>query len=109
MDLTPVNGAALEFYVRCADGESASEYQLMYFWDKSNRREFRTVSGGYLHASGGAQNNVVDFAFDRVASRLYKIRVNSLKAGEYGFLAPGSASSANAASQGKIYTFRIVE
>ena len=25
-----------------------------------NRREFRTVTGGVLHASGGAQDNVVD-------------------------------------------------
>jgi hypothetical protein len=29
--------------------------------------------------------------------------------GEYGFLAPGMATSANMASVGKIYTFRIIE
>lgn len=27
----------------------------------------------------------------------------------YGFLAPGAVASANATSQGKIYTFQIVE
>jgi hypothetical protein len=99
----------LEFYIRCAEGDSASEYQLLHFWEKSNRREFRTVTGGILHESGGAQNNVVDFTFDKVASRTYKIDLANLSVGEYGFLAPGTTASLNAASQGKVYTFRIVE
>jgi hypothetical protein len=101
--------AALEFYIRCSEGDSASEYQLLHFWEKGNRREFRTVTGGVLHASGGAQNNVIDFTFDKVASRTYKIDLANLSVGEYGFLAPGTTASLNAASQGKVYTFRIVE
>jgi hypothetical protein len=101
--------AALEFYIRCSEGDSASEYQLLHFWEKGNRREFRTVTGGVFHESGGAQNNVVDFVFDKVASRTYKVDLANLGAGEYGFLAPGTTASLNAASQGKIYTFRIVE
>jgi hypothetical protein len=101
--------APLEFYIRCPEGDSASEYQLLHFWEKGNRREFRTVTGGVLHASGGAQDNVVDFTFDKVASRTYKIDLANLSVGEYGFLAPGTTASPNAASQGKVYTFRIVE
>jgi hypothetical protein len=101
--------AALEFYIHCSEGDSASEYQLLHFWEKGNRREFRTVTGGVLHASGGAQNNVIDFTFDKVASRTYKIDLANLSVGEYGFLAPGTTASLNAASQGKVYTFRIVE
>jgi hypothetical protein len=101
--------AALEFYIRCSEGDSASEYQLLHFWEKGNRREFRTVTGGVLHASGGAQDNVIDFTFDKVASRTYKIDLANLSVGEYGFLAPGTTASPNAASQGKVYTFRIVE
>jgi hypothetical protein len=101
--------APLEFYIRCSEGDSASEYQLLHFWEKGNRREFRTVTGGVFHESGGAQNNVVDFTFDKVASRTYKIEFANLKVGEYGFLAPGTTASPNAASQGKVYTFRIVE
>jgi hypothetical protein len=99
----------LEFYIRCPEGDSASEYQLLHFWEKGNRREFRTVTGGVFHESGGAQNNAVDFTFDKVASRTYKIEFANLKAGEYGFLAPGTTASPNAASQGKVYTFRVVE
>jgi hypothetical protein len=99
----------LEFYIRCPEGDSASEYQLLRFWEKGNRREFRTVTGGVLHESGGAQNNVIEFNFDKVTSRTYKIDLANLRVGEYGFLAPGTTASLSAASQGKVYTFRIVE
>jgi hypothetical protein len=99
----------LEFYIRCQEGNSASEYQLMRLWDKGNRREFRSVTGGILHKSGGAQLNVMAFKFDKVAPRTYKIQLSDLQPGEYGFLAPGAVSSSNAASLGRIYTFRIPE
>jgi hypothetical protein len=118
LDLSSGNGRAsafmgasdsLEFYIRCPDGDSASEYQLLHFWEKADRREFRTVTGGVLHASGGAQDNVLDFTFEKVAPRTYKVQLKGLAPGEYGFLAPGTTASANAASQGKTYTFRIAE
>ncbi len=99
----------LEFYVHCAEGGSATEYQLLHFWEKGDRREFRAVTGGVLHAAGGAKDNVVSFEYEKVAPRIYKITVPRLGVGEYGFLAPGAVASANAASQGKIYTFQIVE
>jgi hypothetical protein len=99
----------LEFYFHCAEGGSATEYQLLHFWEKSDRREFRAVTGGVLHASGGAKDNVSPFEYEKVAPRIYKIKVPRLSVGEYGFLAPGAVASANAASQGTIYTFQIVE
>jgi hypothetical protein len=99
----------LEFYIRCAEGNSASEYQLLRLWDKSNRREFRAITGGILHRSGGAKDNDMNFDFEKVGSRTYRIVLNSLGVGDYGFLAPGAVASANVASNGKIYTFRILE
>lgn len=99
----------VEFYIRCLEGNSASEYQLLHFWEKSDRREFRSVTGGVLHASGGAEDNVIEFKFDKIAPRTYKILLPSLAAGEYGFLAPGAAASADLASRGKVYTFHIAE
>jgi hypothetical protein len=99
----------LEFYFHCVEGGSATEYQLLHFWEKSDRREFRAVTGGVLHASGGAKDNVAPFDYEKVAPRIYKIKIPRLSAGEYGFLAPGAVASANAASQGKTYTFQIVE
>jgi len=99
----------IEIIIRCAEGNSASEYQLLRFWQKSDRREFRAVTGGILHASGGAVNNEVTFKYEKIAPRTYKIELPSLQIGEFGFLAPGGMTSSNIASQGKIYTFRILE
>jgi hypothetical protein len=100
---------ALDFYVHCAEGGSAAEYQLLRLWTKEDRREFRSVTGGVLHASGGAQDNVVPFEYKKIAPRVYRLIIPKVNVGEYGLLAPGAIASANAASQGKIYTFRIVE
>jgi hypothetical protein len=97
------------FYFHCLEGTSAAEYQLLRLWGKGDRREFRAVTGGILHASGGAKDNVVEFKYEKVSPRIYKVSVPRLNFGEYGFLAPGAVASANTASQGKIYTFRIVE
>lgn len=101
--------APLEFYIRCQEGNSASEYQLLRLWDKGDRREFRAVTGGVIHRSGGAQWNAVQFKYEKIAPRIYKIPIPSIEPGEYGFLAPGAVTSANAASLGKIYSFRVPE
>lgn len=106
---SPGSDRGLEFYIRCPEGNSASEYQLLRLWGKSDRREFRAITGGILHRSGGAKDNDVSFNFEKVASRTYRISLNSLALGDYGFLAPGAVASANVASNGKIYTFRILE
>jgi hypothetical protein len=99
----------VEFIIKCPDGNSASEYQLLRFWEKSDRREFRSVTGGVFHASSGAKNNVIAFQFEKIAPRTYKVALPSVEPGEFGFLAPGMAASSDMASRGKIYTFRIIE
>jgi hypothetical protein len=109
-DLTSADvSGKLDFEIRSADGDSASEYQLLRFWEKSDRREFRTVTGGVLHASGGAEDNVIDFSFEKIAAHIYKVQLKNLRSGDYGFLAPGTSASLDAASQGKVYTFHIIE
>ena len=40
---------------------------------------------------------------------MYKVLLPNLGAGEYGFLPPGAFGSANSASIGKMYTFRLLE
>src|SRR5262249_45667977 len=72
-----------------------------------NRREFRAVTRGILHRSGGAQTNTVDFKFEKIVSYTYNIQVTGIEQGEYGLLAPGAVASATVASSGRIYTFRI--
>jgi hypothetical protein len=107
--LSIASGREIGFYIRCLEGNSASEYQLLRFWEKADRREFRSVTGGVLHASGGAENNVIAFRFEKLVPRTYRIELPNLAVGEYGFLAPGAAASADLASRGKVYTFRIVD
>jgi len=110
LDLTSADvSGMLDFQIRCADGDSASEYQLLHLWEKNDRREFRTVTGGILHASGGAQDNVMDFDFEKIAPHVYTVQLKNLRVGEYAFLAPTTSASLNAPSQGKVYTFRIAE
>ena len=73
-------------------------------------REFRTVTGGVFHKSGGAKWDTLPFEYKKVAVRTYLVSLPNLDAGEYGFLSPGAALSSHASAQlGKMYTFRVIE
>lgn len=99
-------GVPIEFVIRCVEGTSAAEYQLLKLDEKKDRREFRALTGGIIHASGGADKNAVAFKFEKIATATYVVTVPDLAPGEYGFLPPGVAS-ASVASSGKIYTFAV--
>jgi hypothetical protein len=96
----------LEFFIKTPEGTSATEYQLLRLYEKDNRREFRALTGGVVHASGGAERTSIAFTPEKVSSRTWRIRLNGLERGEYGFLPPGVAASSIAAS-GKIYAFGV--
>ena len=97
-----------EFLIYCPDGTAAEEYQLLRFWEKRDRREFRLATGGIVHASSGADMNAIKVDIDRLGPRFYRVTPSyPLQAGEYGFLPPGAALSSSAASSGKIYTFAV--
>lgn len=92
------------------DGTDIMEYQLLRMREHSDNREFRSVTGGVFHSSGGAKRDLVDYKPVKMAPRLYKIVLDSdLGKGEYGLMPPGSYSSANMASGGKVYTLSIIE
>jgi hypothetical protein len=92
------------------EGTAITEYQLLRLRTNSSSREFRSKTGGVFHASGGAERDSVDFQAERLAPRLYQITLQqTLGKGEYGLLPPGSYSSANMASGGKIYSVSIIE
>ena len=97
----------IEFVIITVEGTSVADYQLLKLKKKKNRREFRATTGGIIHASGGAQKNLVRFDYDKTAPRTYEIKLPALEIGEYGFLAPGAVMSASAASIGKIYSFGL--
>lgn len=102
--VTPV-----EVLIYAPEGIAITEYQLLHLREERESREFRTVTGGVMHTSGGATRDVIPFEGKKVANRMYKVLLPSLGAGEYGFLPPGAVTSSNSASIGKMYTFRLME
>jgi len=96
----------LEFLIKTVEGTSVEEYQLLRLHEKSNRREFRSVTGCILHVSGGAQRDDVAFQPEKIANRTWKVVMPNLPNGEYGFLPPGVGSESISAS-GKMYTFGV--
>jgi hypothetical protein len=99
----------VEVVIYAPEGVAITEYQLLHLRDHADAREFRTVTGGVMHVSGGAVRDVVPFEGTKLANRIYKVVLPSLGAGEYGFLPPGAFGAANSASIGKMYTFRVIE
>ena len=101
----------LEFLIYSPEGVAITEYQLLRLRPKKDYREFRTVTGGVFHQSGGALRDLVPFEGKRIESRTYVVILpNNLGAGEYGFLPSGAFTSAGASSSlGKMYTFRLLE
>ncbi len=99
----------IEFLVVTPDGVAVTEYQLLRLHQNADNREFRTVTGGVFHVSGGARDTV-SFEGTKVAPRTYTIKLDHLAKGQYGLLPPDAIESRNAAgSQGKLYTFKVEE
>lgn len=99
----------IEVLIYAPEGTAITEYQLVHLHETADSREFRTVTGGVMHESGGATRDLIPFEGKKAANRTYKILLPNLGAGEYGFLPPGAFGSANSASIGKMYTFRLME
>ena len=100
-----------EFIFYVPEGTSPGEYQLLKLRTNKDTREFRSVTGGVAHESGGAQRDDIAYSSRKIAPRIYEITLNEgIVRGEYGFLPPVEAGSGkNMASSGKIYTFSIKE
>ena len=92
------------------EGTYITEYLLIHLHQHSNRRAFRTVTGGVFHVSGGATRDVVPFRSETVGSRTFEVTIDHLGSGEYGFLPPGNNASRQAMSSlGSMYTFHATE
>ena len=92
------------------EGTDIMEYQLLRFREHSDNREFRSVTGGVIHASGGAKRDLLEYKAAKIAPRVFQIVLASaLGKGEYGVVPPGSYSSSNMASGGKVYTVSVIE
>ena len=100
----------VEFLIYTPEGTAPNEYQLLKLRVSKNTREFRSSTGGVFHTSTGASRDSVDINPTKIASRRYTFTLDpSTAPGEYGVLPPGAVSTSNAASGGKLYTFRVLE
>jgi hypothetical protein len=99
------------FMIYVIEGQSPGEYQLLHLHTHPDGREFRSMTGGVVHQSSGAERDTVDFDTKKIAPRVYQVVLPAhLAPGEYGFLPPGTMNSGkNLASSGKMYTFTITE
>jgi hypothetical protein len=100
-----------KFILYLPEGRSPGEYDLIRFRKHDKDREFRSVTGGFVHVSSGAARDSVDFESKKIAPRAYEVDLSqNLGRGEYGFLAPtDTGNMGSVASSGKIYTFSITE
>jgi hypothetical protein len=97
----------IEILIYMPEGVAASEYDFLRFRIHSDNREFRVLTGGVIHSTGGADRDEVKFNPVRTAPHTYQFTVDqSTGGGEYGILPPGTGNVTNG---GKIYTFAIVE
>jgi hypothetical protein len=96
--------------VYVSEGVAITEYQLLRLRDSKDAREFRTITGGVMHVSGGATRDLVPFEGKKTAPRTYEIALPGLTSGEYGLLPPAGGDSTSSSGRiGKIYSFRLVE
>jgi len=92
------------------EGVDITEYQLLRLRESHDAREFRTVTGGVMHVSGGATRDVMPFESKKVAPRTYQILLPNINSGEFGLLPPASTDSTSSSGRiGKIYSFRVIE
>jgi hypothetical protein len=97
----------IEVLIYTPEGISVNEYEFLRFRINSDNREFRVLTGGVFHSTGGADRDEVKFNPVRTAPHTYQFTVDkSTGGGEYGVLPPGTGNVTNG---GKIYTFAIVE
>lgn len=92
------------------EGVAITEYQLLRLRDSKDAREFRTVTGGVMHVSGGATRDLLPFESKKIAPRTYQIVLPNVGSGEYGLLPPASSDATSSSGRiGKVYSFRIIE
>lgn len=92
------------------EGVALTEYQLLRLHESKDYREFRTVTGGVMHVSGGATRDLVPFEGKKIAPRTYEILLTNLGSGEFGLLPPTAGDATGSSGRiGKIYSFHIIE
>jgi len=96
--------APVQLLIKAPDGVQGTDFNLVYLHVKKHAREFRTVTGGVFHSSGGTQRDTVVFKQKKIARYTYEVILPpDFIPGEYAFLAPYSSGG----PAGKAYTFHF--
>ena len=66
----------IEFLVYTPDGVDVTEYDLLRFRLNSNSREFRVLTGGVFHSTGGADRDEVPFKPVKTAPHTYQFTLD---------------------------------
>ncbi|HTH53295.1 MAG TPA: hypothetical protein VL495_05040 [Edaphobacter sp.] len=99
--------APIEILIYAAPSVDIAEYDFLRFRVHSDNREFRSITGGVFHSTGGADRDEVPFQPEKIGQRTWRFTVDrSVGGGEFGILPPGTGNVTNG---GKIYTFAITE
>jgi hypothetical protein len=99
--------APVEILIFATEGTAPTEYDFLRFRLHSDYREFRTLTGGVFHSTGGADRDEVAFDATKTAPRTYTFTIDrKVGTGEFGILPPGTGNVTNG---GKIYTFALTE
>ncbi len=101
----------IEILIYTPEGTAATEYQLLRLHTQKDSREFRTMTGGVLHSSGGATRDSIAFENKKIAPRTYQIILPAdIGSGEFGILPPSSGDGTGSSGRiGKLYSFQIIE
>jgi hypothetical protein len=100
----------VEIMIVAPEGVAATEYQLLALRTSGDAREFRTVTGGVFHKSGGASRDAIEFEAKKIAPHTFALVLEHPRGGEYGLLPPSSGDSTGSTGRlGKLYTFHIIE
>jgi hypothetical protein len=100
----------VEILIYVPEGVAATEYQLLHLHEEKDAREFRTMTGGVFHKSGGATRDAIEFDAKKTAPRTFTFTLSNLKTGEYGLLPPSSGDATGSTGRlGKLYTFHVIE
>lgn len=92
------------------DTYSIDDYILVKLHQNSNNREFRAMTGGVFHSTGGAAKDRVEFGSQKLAPHVYELTFATLLTpGQYGIIPPGATATTNLAAAGKIFSFSISE
>ena len=93
----------MQILIYTPSGVDATEYDLVQFREKKDRREFRAMTGGVIHSRSGAKRDEVEFNPERIGPQLYTFTIPAdFVKGEYGVLPPGLNVS-------KVFTFSLRE